>query len=226
MKLQIAASIVAVSMVGGVGTGLVAHQIRSGGDDPEAKAEPTVKVTKTQTTPVPKKTTKAAPKPSSKPTKTPLVPLMSMQIVAGAVGPVQVGMTKQAAARTGYFDVDVPYPACGYVRDLWWKAAYRDTLDLYTDNSGTILSIGVAKSGPHTRSGLQVGSTYERVQEVLGDLEPEEAGYGQTGLFVSEGTGWIGFLFDATPATIKATDKVTFIEVTRGTKPGLIRDGC
>ena len=225
MKLQIAASIVAVSMVGGVGTGLVAHQIRSGGDDPEPKAEPTVTATKTPTKPAPSKTTKAAPK-ATKATKTPLVPLMSMQIVAGAVGPVQVGMTKQAAARTGYLDVDVPYPACGYVRDLWWKAAYRDTLDLYTDNSGTILSIGVAKSGPHTRSGLQVGSTYERVQEVLGDVEPEEAGYGQTGLFVSEGTGWIGFLFDATPATIKATDKVTFIEVTRGTKPGLIRDGC
>ncbi len=225
MKLQIAASIVAVSMVGGVGTGLVAHQIRSGGDDPEPKAEPTATATKTPTKPAPSKTTKAAPK-VTKATKTPLVPLMSMQIVAGAVGPVQVGMTKQVAARTGYLDVDVPYPACGFVRDLWWKAPYRDTLDLYTDNAGTISSIGVAKSGPHTRSGLQVGSTYERVQEVLGDVEPEEAGYGQTGLFVSEGTGWIGFLFDATPATIKATDKVTFIEVTRGTKPGLIRDGC
>ena len=101
-----------------------------------------------------------------------------------------------------------------------------NALDVYTDNAGTIASIGVAKSGPHTRSGLQVGSTYERVQEVLGDVEPEEAGYGQTGLFVSEGSGWIGFLFDATPATVQATDKVTFIEVTRGTKPGLIRDGC
>jgi hypothetical protein len=225
MKLQIAASIVAVSLVGGVSTGLVAHQMRSG-DDPKPKSDPTVTATKTPTKTSPTKaTTTAAPKPP-KATKTPLVPLMSMQIVAGAVGPVQVGMTKQAAARTGYLDVDVPYPACGYVRDLWWKAPYRNTLDLYTDNSGTLLSIGVAKSGPHTRSGLQVGSTYERVQEVLGDVEPEEAGYGQTGLFVSEGTGWIGFLFDATPATIKATDKVTFIEVTRGTKPGLIRDGC
>ncbi len=57
-------------------------------------------------------------------------------------------------------------------------------------------------------------------------MAPEEAGYGQTGLFVSEGAGWIGFLFNAKPDAVAATDTVTFVEVTRGAKPGLMRDGC
>ena len=116
--------------------------------------------------------------------------------------------------------------ASNRVDDLVWKAGYSNSLDVLTHDDGSISSIGVRAAGPRTRSGLGVGSTYESVKGVLGDVTPVDAGYGQAGLFVSEGTGWIGFLFDATPAAVLPTSPVTFIEVTRGAKPGLMRDGC
>jgi hypothetical protein len=149
-----------------------------------------------------------------------------MRIIAGAVGAVSVGMSKQAAYATGYFDADVPKTACDGVDDLVWKLPYRNALDVYTADNGTIVSIGVRAAGPRTRSGLGIGSTFEAVQDVLGGVEPVEAGYGQTGLYVQEGNGWIGFLFDAAPAAVTDASPVTFIEVTRGVRPGLIRDGC
>lgn len=232
MKQQIAAGILAISLVGGVGTGVVAHQL-SDDSDPEPKAKPSATAT-TKKTDKPKSTKTAAPAPgtggggskaSSQPSL-PLAPVGSLRIIAGAVGPVQVGMSKQAAYATGYFDADVSVPACDSVVDLAWRANYNGQLDVMTNDNGSISSIGIRGAGPRTRSGLGVGSTYESVQGVLGDVPPEAAGYGQTGLFVSEGNGWIGFLFNTTPDAVTAADPVTFIEVTRGAKPGLMRDGC
>ncbi|WP_162891336.1 hypothetical protein [Aeromicrobium sp. A1-2] len=228
MKQQVAAGILAVSMVGGVGTGLVARQLS--GSDPETKAVATVTTPQmTMTTSSPATPTAseggASTKPST-PAALPLVPVTSLRIVAGAVGPVRVGMSKQEAYATGYFKADVTSAVCEGVDDLVWKVPYRDALDILTRDDGSVFSIGIHKAGPRTRSGLGVGSTYETVQGVLGDVDPQEAGYGQTGLFVSEGGGWIGFLFNPAPGEISANDKVTFIEVTRGAKPDVMRDGC
>lgn len=228
MKQQIAAGILAFSMVGGVGTGLVARQLDSD-SDPKA-TEPSATATTTQT-PKPEPTT-TAPSGSTGGTKTseppslPVVPVSSLRIVAGAVGPVQVGMSKKAAYATGYFDADVPVPGCDRVDDLVWKSGYKDQLDVLTNDDGSVQSIGIWGSAPRTRSGLGVGSTYESVIGVIGEVEPEDAGYGQTGVYVSEGDGWIGFLFNPAPGDISPTDTVSFIEVTSGAKPGLIRDGC
>ena len=230
MKQQVAAGIVALGMIGGVGTGVAVHQVRSSPASDDVKTKPTPTVTTTPT----KKASANPPastgggtstKPSG-PTSLPIIPVGSLRITAGAVGPVSVGMTKLAAYGTGYFDADVSVPACNRVDDLVWKAAYSNALDVLTNDDGSISSIGIRAAGPRTRSGLGIGSTYESVQGVLGNATPVEAGYGQTGLFVSEGNGWIGFLFDTTPAAITPTSPVTFIEVTRGAKPGLMRDGC
>ncbi|MCW2750679.1 MAG: hypothetical protein JWR83_1789 [Aeromicrobium sp.] len=223
MKQQIAAGILAASMVGGVGTGVMAHQLRSG-SDPEPKAKPSATAT-TKKPEKPKSTRTAAPGgttggggpiKTTTPPSLPIVPVGSLRITAGAVGPVQVGMTKLAAYGTGYFDADVSVPACNRIDDLVWKTGYSDQLDVLTHDDGSIASIGIRGAGPRTRAGLGVGSTYESVLGVIGEVAPEAAGYGQTGLFVSEGAGWIGFLFNTAPEAITGTDTVTFVEVTSG----------
>ncbi len=224
MKQQVAAGILAISMVGGVGTGFLANQLR--GDDAKDTASPTPSTV--ATTPAPDKTT---PEPAVKTTKAPTPPDLqavgSLKIYAGMVGPVKVGMSKSQALATGYLDKDVKRPVCGTVDQLQWKPAYGDTLDIQTLDDGEVSAIGVRKPGPTTRSGLQVGSTYKAVKDVLGDdSAPEEAGYSQTGLYVNEGSSWIGFLFNATPDAITDSTKVSFIEVTRGRLPDLMRDGC
>jgi hypothetical protein len=229
MKQQIVAGILAVSVVGGAGTAYAVHQIREDDGSPSAKAAatPTPTPTKTADKPTANGSGPASTRGAAKPPATlPTVPLGSLRIIAGSVGPVSVGMSKQAAYATGYFEADVPVPQCDRVDDLVWKPAYRDALDVQTADDGTILSIGVRGAGPRTRSGLGIGSSFESVQDVLGDAQPVEAGYGQTGLFVQDGNGWIGFLFDAAPAAVTGTSPVTFIEVTRGARPGLMRDGC
>lgn len=224
MKQQIAAGILAVSMVGGVGTGLVAHAMR-GNDDP--KDSPTTLPTSTATT---KATETPAPteKTDTPPAAPVLQPASALKIRPGQVGPVKVGMTKAQAFATGYLIKDVPDANCtGVVRRLVWKDAYKDTFDMFTLDDGEVSAIGIFKAGPTTRSGLQVGSTYKAVKDVLGEESvPMEAGYGQTGLFVNEGDSWIGFLFDGQPDTISDSEPVRFIEVTRGRLPNLMRDGC
>lgn len=224
MKQQVAAGILAASMIGGIGTGVVAHQLRS--DDPKEKAAATPSTT--ATIPAPDKTTPAPADKTDKPPAAPsLQPVGSLKIYAGMVGPVKVGMTKSQAFATGYLDKDVTREACGTVDQLAWKAAYKGSLDIFTLDDGEVSSIGVSKPGPSTRSGLQVGSTYKAVKGVLGEeSQPMEAGYSQTGLFVNEGSSWIGFLFDGQPDTISDSEPVRFIEVTRGRLPDLMRDGC
>lgn len=231
MKQQIAAGILAMSMVGGVGTGVVAHQLKpDSSEDPQATPSATATTEKTDK---PKSTKTANPPPgtgggtkTSEPPKLPLAPVGALRIIPGAVGPVYVGMTKQDAYATGYFDADVSVPACNRTDDLVWKDGYSDQLDVHTNDNGSVSAIGIRGAGPRTRSGLGVGSTYESVQGVLGEVAPEAAGQGQTGLFVSEGAGWIGFLFNAAPDAIAPTDTVTFVEVTSGERPGLTRSGC
>ena len=74
--------------------------------------------------------------------------------------------------------------------------------------------------------GLGVGSTLREVSGVHETAELTEAGYGQTGVFVTEGDRWLGYLFDADPESVGPKDKVVLVEVTQGTRPDLMRDGC
>ncbi len=224
MKQQVAAGILAVSMIGGVGTGVVAHQLRP--DDNNKK--PTSASTTTATTPAPDKTSDApATENPAPPASSALLPASSLRILPGQVGPVKVGMTKAEAYATGYFDKDVQSENCDTVDRLDWKDAYKNSFDIFTLDDGEVSAMGIFKAGPRTRSGLQIGSTYKAVKDVLGEeSQPMEAGYSQTGLFVNEGDSWIGFLFDGDPDTISDNAKVVFIEVTRGRLPGLMRDGC
>lgn len=223
MKQQIAAAILAVSMAGGVGTGVVAHQLRS--DDP--KESPSATPSTTATKPAPDKTKPAPAKTTPAGVPAALLPVTSLKILAGQVGPVKVGMTKAQAFATGYLNKDIARGACGSVDRLAWKDAYKATLDIYTLDDGEVSAIGIFKPGPTTLSGLQVGSTYASVKAVLGeDSGPIVAGYDQTALMVNQGDSWIGFLFDVKEDAVSDSSLVTFIEVTRGRMPDLVRDGC
>lgn len=152
-----------------------------------------------------------------------------IELAPGSAGPVKVGMSKTEVAATGVFDTDVDSGVEGCpAQALVWKKEFDDTLDVQALENGAVASIGVHKSGPKTASGLQVGSTYADVLAANPGAKAVEAGYGQTGILVHDATsgGWIGYLFDADLKDVKNTDKVSFIEITHGEKPSLMRDGC
>lgn len=147
----------------------------------------------------------------------------------GVVGPIKAGMSKSEALATGYFVADVAGPAEGcLVLPLAWKDAYAETFDVHTLDNGEIVSIGVRGDSVTTDDGIGVGSTYDEVAALYPDESLVEAGYGQSGIrsFDRENGGWIGFLFDAPPSDIKRNAPVTFVEVTKGVEPSLMRDGC
>jgi len=166
------------------------------------------------------------PTPTSEPTALPSIE--QLVVAPGRIGPVRVGMTRDEALDTGLFDEDVPVGGeeCGRAEPLGWKPDYASSLDVLTKEDGTVVSLGVRGEQPRTADGLGVGSTLRQVSAVYETAEMTEAGYGQTGVFVTEGDAWLGFLFDENVDAIDSRSKVTMLEVTSGTRPDLMRDGC
>lgn len=200
MNKQVAVIVVAVSLVAGIGTGVLAYAATN---DKEAGA------------------------PAVRTARTPGADQV-LVLEPGSVGPVRVGFSQEQAMATGLFDADVPaVDGCPTV-PLRWRGEHADDLDVLTHGNGEITSIGVRGPGITTVGGLGVGSTYREVQVAYPDEELVDAGYGQSGLRVSdrENGGWIGFLFGPAPEKIKDVSPVTFIEVTKGGEPALMRDGC
>lgn len=189
------------------------------GDDEPADPAPTTPTTTSGTT---------TPTATTAPTEdTPA----KLELAPGRVGPVSVGMSKAEAAATGYFhtDVEVGGDACPRVEPLQWKAPYDKMVDVLTGENGTILSMGVLRDTTlATDKGIRVGSTLGEVNEAYGDtVSPAlEAGYSQSGVFVNTGDDWLGFLFDTPLGDVNESAVVTFMEVTKGERPMLMRDGC
>ena len=147
----------------------------------------------------------------------------------GEVGPVSIGMSKEDALATGLFDAEnAPVVDGCPAPPLTWKAPFKDAVDILLKEDGTVATMGVSKKGPHTEDGIGVGSTLAELKAAEGDdlTGPEAAGYGQSGAFMEDDGAWIGFLFDAAPNAVKDDSAITFIEVSKGNKPGLMRDGC
>jgi hypothetical protein len=223
VRVQVAAGIVAVALAGGVGAGAAVRGVRE-------PAAPRVAVSSTSAptpTPTARTTKKAAPAPQQ-PVRTSAAPqpkpqlqtLSSMKIGAGSIGPVAVGITSDAAVASGYFDDGVE--ACG--GGLQWKTDYAAVLDVGV-TGGVVTSLGVRAPGPTTLSGLGVGSTYASVRQVVGEgVVPEPVGAG-SGVFVADGAAWIGLLLDGAPDALTDTSTVTYVEVSRGARPDLVR-GC
>lgn len=145
----------------------------------------------------------------------------------GSLGPARIGMTKQEALATGLFKTGNPAPVDGCPEPpLLWKAAFEG-VDVLTDPKGTIVSLGISAKGPATADGIGVGSTLADLKQAYGAQlsGPSDAGYGQSGAYVTKSDQWIGFLFNPVPTQTKDSTPVTFIELTKG-KPDLMRDGC
>ena len=174
-----------------------------------------------EATPTPSTTT--ATTPAAEPTGPAEADLV---VRPGSIGAVSVGISKDQAVATGMFDADVDGVA-GCTFELQWKKQY-DGVDVLTDEDGTITSMGVTKGGPKTSAGVGVASTLAEVQAAYPDVtEPAELGFGQAGVIHTLGDDHIGFLFgDATVDSIKPASKVTFMEVTSGSEPQLMRSGC
>ncbi|MCW2830591.1 MAG: hypothetical protein JWP31_1283 [Aeromicrobium sp.] len=212
MKRMLATALVPLLLLAGCGSG-------DGSDDDASTVEQGVP-SGTPDEPTPSASTEA-------PTETP-----ALVVTPGAIGAAAVGMTKAEAGAPGLFDVDVDTgdDGCLAVAPLRWKSEQGGALDVLTDEEGTIRSMGVTQGGPQTEKGIGVGSTYADVTEAYGDAvtPPTELGFGQAGVLLEDGDDWIGFLFDATVEDVLADPgiEVTFIEVTSGVQPDLIRDGC
>ncbi|TXJ07734.1 MAG: hypothetical protein E6Q27_00720 [Aeromicrobium sp.] len=168
----------------------------------------------------------SSPSPAS---PTPFEPpkLESLIISPGAVGPIAAGTSTADALATNLMvrSGAEPNDECE-VPPLTWIDQYGDALDVRMSQDGNIVSVGVFKPGPHTLEGLGVGSTLADIEKVYDDAEMAEAGYNQTGVYVSDGDRWIGFLFNETLNDITPSALVHFVEVSAHEKPELIRDGC
>lgn len=197
MRKQVAGIVLAFSVAGGAGAGVLAKVVSS--------QKPPVAVTATPTSPD------------------------QFIVSPGAVGPVVVGMSKSEGMATGYFVAGTP-PVAGEcpALPLVWKDDYAEDFDVQTLGNGEIVSIGVRGRSIQTAEGVGVGSTYDEVHAAYPQEVLVEAGYGQSGLrvFDSQDGGWIGFLFDPPVDKIEGNSPVTFVEVTKGGEPSLMRDGC
>lgn len=208
MKRSLVAAVAALLVLGGCGS-----------DDPK-EPEETVSSPSAEPSATPEPSTPAATEPAPAPAK--------LVVVPGAVGPAHAGMSKAEALETGLFNADVPPPVEGCPPyPLHWKKKYKG-LDVLTRDDGSISSIGITKGGPKTSKGIGYGSTLDDLTKAYPNLSPVvDAGFNQAGAYEFTDTEFIGFLFgDATVSDIKGSSKITFIEVTVGDKPDLIRSGC
>lgn len=187
-------------------------------------------------TPEPSPSTASSPSATTSattaaPTTEPPAALPSIEelvVAPGRIGAVRTGMTREEAVDTGLFDEDVSIGGeeCGRSAPLGWKPDYASSLDVLTTDDGAVVSLGVRGEQPRTAEGLGVGSTLREVSGTYETAEMTEAGFGQTGVFVTEGDDWLAFLFDEDVDKVGPKSKVTMMEVTTGTRPDLMRDGC
>ena len=207
MKRTLTAAVMALLVLSGCGS-----------DDPPTAEE---------TTATPSQEPSATPDPTASPSDTPPAPA-KLVVEPGAIGPARGDMSKAEALATGLFKADVPAPVEGCEPyPLQWKKKYKG-VDVLTRDDGSIVSLGAFKGGPRTAKGIGYGSTLAEVTKAYPNLSPVvDAGFGQAGAFEFTDTEYIGFLFgEATVSSIKQSSKVTFMEVTVGDKPELMRSGC
>jgi len=143
----------------------------------------------------------------------------------GSLGPAKIGMTKAEALDTHLFSRQRFDPAdkCK-ASALKWKKQFTN-VQVHTDSAGTIRSLRVVGPGPKTEYGVGVGTEWADLREPYPSLiGPSKVGSG-SGQYVRKDERWMGFLFAKRPKQLDVLDKVTFIEVTEGSKPQL-RPNC
>ena len=155
-------------------------------------------------------------------------PLELGNAIPGAFQPIRVGMNIKQAVDAGFMERD-PQRESACEGTFWkWKGQWSEGLDVLVSANGRISALGMSRPGLETPEGISIGNSYAAVDRTYGDrLEgPDRMEYGQAGVFLRDGDNWIGFGFDNQPGRLFDTSRVAFIEVTRGDRPGLLRDGC
>ncbi|MEH3033738.1 MAG: hypothetical protein PGN07_06795 [Aeromicrobium erythreum] len=220
---RVAAAVLGAALVAGVGVGVAAHELRPEGpsERPVARETPTPKPSPTRTkSSAPPRAPSGSSGGGSGAGTTPrpaLLPLASLTVTTGGVGPLRAGMTLDEAEDSGYLErVDGPCP-------LRFRSPYSSALRVSADaTSGRVLSFTVVGSVPRTRSGLGVGSTYAQLRDVA---QPGGDVGGRAAMFVQDGSGWIGFALDAPTAELTDTSRVVLVQVSAA-RPALDGAGC
>lgn len=154
-------------------------------------------------------------------------PLAIGPIVPGGFAPVMVGELATDVEKRGYLVRDTPHQVCE--GDYWlWPGQLSQGMDALPDTKGRIATMSTTRDGLETADGIAVGNSLQALQSTYGDRvsKPRRAGYDQAGVFLRDGTRWIGFLFQESLSKLTPSSRVFFIEVTEGERPSLMRDGC
>jgi hypothetical protein len=152
-------------------------------------------------------------------------------VAPGRFDTVRIGDSLESAAESGYFALDVK-TSCA-TRDIWPTKPWRKWIDVYPGHGvteGEVALIGIFGEGIGTREGIEVGSTLGDLQSAYGDrlIGPRTNDYDQWGYFIRAKRRWLGFSLDASAADGRppAAAEITFMEISKGRRPGLLRDGC
>ena len=155
-------------------------------------------------------------------------PLTLGDAVPGALEPVKAGMSIQDAIATGFIERDPKREEVCEGTHWKWKGQLSQGLDIIVGRDKKVVSLGMSRDGLETPEGISIGNSYGALKKTYGARlqGPERMDYGQAGAFLRDGSNWIGFGMDNEPGRLADTSRIAFIEVTRGNRPGLLRDGC
>lgn len=156
-----------------------------------------------------------------------------VRIAPGRFDTVRIGDSLESAAESGYFVLDLKTASCG-TRAIWPTKPWRKSIDVYQgfedDTVGTVGTIGVRGDGISTKEGIGIGATVADLEAAYGDrlIGPRQNDLFQWSYFIRTNRRWLGFLTDAYARDGQPTSDaaVTFIEITKGRRPSLYRDGC
>lgn len=147
----------------------------------------------------------------------------------GAFGLVRVGDNVNKYVAAGYLVADLERESICDGNYWKWAGQLSDGLDVVASNKGVIGSLGMKRDGLETAEGISVGNSLRALRDTYGKelTEPRANEYGLAGVFLQgNGDGWLGFGFEVSPDQLKPTSRVTFIEASKGSPPGMLRDGC
>lgn len=151
------------------------------------------------------------------------------KIVPGGFEPVMAGMSIDEAMDTEFIEPDPQRAESCEGTFYKWTGQLSDGMDIIVNDADkTVALLGMSKGGTETAEGISIGNSYGALKATYGDdlSEPDQMDYGQAGVFLQDGDGWIGFAFAESPTELTDDSRVNFIEVARGDRPGLLRDGC
>lgn len=149
----------------------------------------------------------------------------------GVIGPIELDMPIDDAVDTGLIVEDKERnDRCEDGSFYRWKDdAHHDEMDVVT-REGDVTAVGISGETYRTDvpAAIGVGSTVQEIRETYGaaTVGPGETDDEQASLFVQNGELWIGFAFDVREDDLADDDQAVFMEITRGGRPSLVRDGC